>query len=108
MPREEPAVSYQILGNCSPICIAIEFEAIAMRAPIGFSGRYVNSLTSDDDTTMQLAFDNPWPRMLQDLAQDLAQGRDRRSIVLTRRLVPPNNGGLALGQVMVVAMAARS
>jgi hydrogenase maturation protein HypF len=51
---------------------------MAMQAPIGFGGRYVLSLTTPDTGTMQLALNDFWTALLQ----DLTQGRDRRSIAL--------------------------
>jgi hydrogenase maturation protein HypF len=161
----------RLLDACAALCggrqsvsyegqAAIEFEAMAMRAPLGFGRRYIIDVaeTGAAEAPLQLALDDFWRRVVV----DLRQGRDRRSIaldvhsaladaivtvarrvrdmtethavgltggvfqnvllltlaarrlrqagftVLTHRCVPPNDGGLALGQAMIAAASERS
>ncbi len=156
----------RLLDACASLCgvrqsvtyegqAAIEFEALAMRAPIGFGSRYIIGVAGEPDLPLQLTLEGLWSQLLL----DLRQGRDRRSIaldvhsaladailvvarrtrdttltdvvgltggvfqnvllltltarrlrqagftVLTHRHVPPNDGGIALGQAMIAAMA---
>jgi hydrogenase maturation protein HypF len=158
----------RLLDACAALCggrqsvtyegqAAIEFEALAMQAPMGFGTRYVVPIVPDESGAVLLALDTFLDRLLL----DLRQGRDRRSIaldvhsaladaivtvarrvrdtagtdvvgltggvfqnvllltlaarrlrhagftVLTHRHVPPNDGGLALGQAMIAATAER-
>ena len=60
----------------------IKSVAMAIRAPIGFDGRYLPIPSSHNDSPMPLARDDFWVRMLQDLTQD----RDRARLALARTM----------------------
>ena len=156
----------RLLDACAALCgvrqsvtyegqAAIEFEALAMTAPIASGCRYAIEVTGDGTPPLQLSLRAFWNDMLRDLRDGRSQRRIALDVhsalatgivqmamrlrdvhkvqtvgltggvfqnvllltltarrlrqacftVLTHRQVPPNDGGLALGQAMIAAMA---